>query len=165
MRSQTIYLDQAGYDEYLNSINELARQLKRNSAIKGSSFEAAVGDGWHDNFAFEDAKRQELAIINEIETKKNLLKDIKIIPPKKINKDRLNINDIFKLRLYFSAEEIEEGWYKLTGRFNPKECDDYQEITYNSPLGAALYNKQVGRATSYETTQGNKIKVEILAKQ
>lgn len=165
MKAQVIYLNQEGYDEYLKSINDLSRQLKRNSAVKGNSYEVAIGDGWHDNFDFEDAKRQELNIISAIEAKKALLEDIKIIPLRKINKDRIDINDIVKLKLYFTENEPEEGWYKLTGKFYPQESKDYQEVTYNSPLGFALYNKQVGRTISYETTQGNKIKVEILAKE
>ena len=165
MKGKEVYLNQEGYDEYLKSINDLSLQLKQNSAIKGSSYEVAIGDGWHDNFAFEDAKRQELAIINEIETKKALLEDIKIIPPRKINKERIDINDIVKLKLYFTEDEVEESWFKLTGKFYPQEGKGYQEITYNSPLGFALYNKQVGRTIIYETPQGKKIKVEILAKE
>ena len=58
-----IYLDRAGYEQYLQEIEEIREKLNNNGKIKSEAYAGAVGDGWHDNFEFEDAKREEFKIM------------------------------------------------------------------------------------------------------
>ena len=43
---------------------ELRDYLTSNARSKSDAYVGAVGDGWYDNFAFEDAKMEELKIQN-----------------------------------------------------------------------------------------------------
>ena len=43
--------------------------LNNNSKEKSQSYVDAVGDGWHDNFAFEEFKREEFKIMSKLKEK------------------------------------------------------------------------------------------------
>lgn len=164
MDSEKIYVNAEGYDEYLNSIETLINDLQSNSKEKSVSYATAVGDGWHDNFAFEDLKRQELKILQEINKKRQNVKNLVIITESKKRKNYVNIDDIVKLKIIFAKDEEEIGYYKLIGGIAPKEKEEYQEITLNSLLGKAIYNKKIGTIVKYILKDNNIVEVEIVEK-
>lgn len=130
--------------------------MKNNSRTKSESYESAIGDGYHDNFAFEEAKRKELVIIKEIEDRRSQISNIEIVKETKY-KDRININDIVKLEIIFSNEDKEDKKYKLVGSYFPKE----DEISINSPIGRAIYNKKIGSKVEY-LVNNKKVVVKII---
>ena len=74
-----IYLTKDGFEQFLLELEELKERLANNGKGKSSVYTDAVGDGWHDNFDFDEAKRQELKIISLIERKVEQMKSIVII--------------------------------------------------------------------------------------
>lgn len=162
MDEEKIYLDKEGYEQYLNKIEKLKDQLKNNSKLKSSAHTSAIGDGWHDNFPFEEAKRLEGMIIKELERKYAGLKRIVVVENTN-NIDVVNINDIVRLHLDFGDNDIEEGLYRLIGGTSPNVIDDIQEITLNSKLGSSIYNKKINTKTNY-IVNGNTVNVDILEK-
>jgi hypothetical protein len=79
MDDDKIYLDKEGYKKYLEEIDELKRQYTLNSKEKSEAYQVAVGDGWHDNFGFEQAKRDEDRILGELRRKTADLRKIVIV--------------------------------------------------------------------------------------
>lgn len=153
-----IYLTKSGYDNYLRHIEDLLESLQKNSAEKSESYNVAVGDGWHDNFAFEDAKIKELIIIRDIEKKKMNKKNIEIVKERNLGPDFVNINDIVELQ-FIADGEIDK--FKLTGNYFSEHHDDYQEVTLNSPIGKAIYKKKIGSTIFYKSPSDEKINILI----
>ena len=159
---EKLYLDKEGYEQYLKEIDKLKKDLKRNSLNKSSAHQDAVGDGWHDNAEFEEAKRKELMIIASIEEKIKGLSRIVIIKKSK-RKDVIDLGDVLTVKMFFSEDEIEDLTFKLVGFPTPKTDDLIKEVSVNSPLGKAVYQKKVGDNFKYEV-RGNIITVSILEK-
>ncbi len=143
MNQEKLYLDQKGYQDYLEEIEKLKEELNRNSAKRAESYQDAVGDGWHDNFDFEVALREEYKIMGMLEKKQKELEKIVIIEPTN-NIDQIDINQYVTVKLLLMDEE-EELSFKLVASLNPKE----DEISLNSPIGRAIYGKKAGDKVSY----------------
>ncbi|MDD2518603.1 MAG: hypothetical protein PHG18_01800 [Bacilli bacterium] len=162
LNEKKLYLDKNGYNEYLKSIEELFVKLKENSKSKKCSYHSAVGDGWHDNFDFEEAKRIEVSLVMQINNKNEELKNIVIVENDNSDDSIVNINDVVELKFIFDEDEELEK-FKLTGGCNPKEYDDYREITLNSPIGKAIYKQKLGNIVEY-IVSSKKFNVQILRK-
>ena len=78
MDKDKIYLDQAGYQDYLEEIERLKDLLNQNNQAKAEAYNGAVGDGWHDNFDFEVALREEHKIMGLLQKKREDLEKIVI---------------------------------------------------------------------------------------
>ena len=51
-----------GYNQFFDEFEKLNNSLTSNAAHGSEVYADAVGDGWHDNFAYEDAMRKEKMI-------------------------------------------------------------------------------------------------------
>lgn len=134
-----IYLDEEGYKEYLKEIEDLKKEFNNKAKGGTEAAESAIGDGWHDNFDFEEAKKFEYSLSYKLKEKIANLKNIVIL--KNNSNKYININDYIYLTLIYSDDEKEDIIIKLIGSPTPNFNDDYQEITLNSPLGKELLNK------------------------
>jgi transcription elongation GreA/GreB family factor len=157
-----IYLDSEGYNEYLENIKELHNENKNNSKLKTSSYEAAVGDGWHDNFDFEEANRIEISLAAKINNRKLDISKIVIVKKENFGSSLVNLGDKVVLKFFFDEEE-EINNYRLTGGYNPKEYNGYCDITLNSPIGKAIYKQKVGKTLEYNVGE-KKYRVQIMKK-
>lgn len=162
MNKNKIFLDKEGYEQYLEEINDLKNLLKKNGSTKSGAYRKYAGDGWHDNFEFEEAKRKEFGIIKDLEDKLIAVRNI-VIVDNKHNPLLVNIGDKLRLKLKFSDTESEEGIYILTGGTIYKENANVKIISLNSPLGNAIYGKAIGKSVNYSVDE-NKIEVEIKEK-
>ena len=153
MTEQPIYLTKEGYQQYVDDIEKLHEKLGSSSKDKSESYRAAVGDGWHDNFAFENAKREELMVIKELEEKIAGLSRI-VIVDKLEDSSVIDIDDIVRLSIQITPEKKREPIIKLIGEEHGDLESDTKEISINSPLGEAIYRQTVG--TTVEYVVGNK---------
>lgn len=159
-----IFLSKEGYEQYLNEINLLKIKFNKNTSEGAEAITSAVGDGWHDNFAYENSIREERKISYELQKMIDNIKNIEILPEmKKTNKNIVNINDIIELRLIYSKDDVEIDKFKLTGNYKTNINKELKEITLNSPLGKAIYLKKINSHTHYYVNN-NKIEIEILEK-
>lgn len=159
---EKIYLSKEGYEQYLKELEELKQSLTNNSKKKSSAYIGAVGDGWHDNFEFEDAKREEFKIISAIRDKVQGLSRI-IIVEDSLDENVINIGDYVKVYTKYSVDDEEEEIYKLIATTTPDLSSDIKEISINSPLGKAIYKKSVGDSGFY-SVNGNNIEYKIISK-
>lgn len=160
---EKVYLDKAGYEQYLAEIEKLKEDLKQNSFNKSSAHESAVGDGWHDNYAFEEAKRQELMIIGSLEAKLKGLSRIVIIE-KSGDEDLIDLGDVVTVKMTYAPDDSEDFTFKLVGSHAPAYDGEVREISVNSPLGKSVYQKRVGTNSEYEVNS-KKIGISILDRQ
>ena len=150
-----IYLDKLGYENYLKSLEDIKKEIDENAKLMSLYVsDDAYGDGWHDNFAYEETMRKEAELFQKYNKKKSMLKDIVIVD--KESNGTVSLNTKVEL-LFIEDDTIEE--YILTGDINSNIDDN--SITINSPLGSAIYGKKVGDKVSYKVGD-NTYNVEIL---
>lgn len=163
MSNDQIFLSQEGYEQYCDEIKKLEKKRLDFNCSAGESIKDAIGDGWHDNFAFEEAMRESRLIDSSLVKLLKEKNNIKIINNDNIANNCIKIGDTVKIAFICLNGEKEIEEFVLTGKYTPNEKDNIQEITLNSPLGRAIFKAKIGSIISYEV---NKIvyKVEILEK-
>ena len=153
---EQVLMTRIEYDTMLEKYNKLKETL---SDISTSKIKAAYndpGNTWHDNFAYEQLDLQEDGMLNRINDMMNKLNFAKIIEPKEEKDNSIDIYDNVKLLFTYSDGETEETILSLG-----KNIDEENNITLNSPLGKAIYGKQIGEEVSYKVND-NEIYVKII---
>ena len=159
-----ILVDEEGYNQFIEELEKLKALSIDNGMIGSEAYESAVGDGWHDNFSFEQNMRESRSIakmIDKMLDDKNKLKKIKV---PKYEKDCINIGDTIELSIKYDLDDIETETIKLTGKYIPNTKGKIPEITLNSPLGKAIYLKKITDKNIYYYVNDNKIEIEIIKK-
>lgn len=94
-----LLVDKEGYVQYFEELEKL-KDLRLSIAVKGGkACKEAVGDGWHDNFAYEEAMREERNIASKIEQMLKEQKNLNIVEQKAKEEDKVNIGDIVELSI------------------------------------------------------------------
>ena len=146
-KEKKILLDRDGYDKLVQEIEKLKEELKNITAGRKDAFDAGAGDGW-DSPEFEEIERQERRIAGEIQRRYEEIKRVEIIEHKK-NDDLINVGDIVNINLYFAPDDYDNMTFKLVSSLDTNKSE-IQEISINSPLGEAIYQKQVGDECKYK---------------
>ena len=149
---EPIYLDQDGYNEFLKEIEKIKEDLRKNDMGRKEAFDAGAGDGW-DSPEFEEIERNNTRLVGELQRRYSELQRI-VIMEKHKDSDTIDIGDIILANMIFSPDDTEEITFKLvatSGSFGGK----MQEVSINSPLGAAVYKKQIGDTCSYSVNNRN----------
>lgn len=164
MLETKIYLSEYGYKQYLEEIELVKEKIKKNTALKNEAFVNDPGNGWHDNFAFEEASREEDMLSNSLQSLYDKGKNIELIKEQSIiDPDIITIEDIVTIKFIYEDGDTEVETFQLTGNWKQNYDNELQEITINSPLGRTLYLKKTGSLLNYSVNK-NTIKVEILKK-
>ncbi len=162
MSKKEIYLDKEGHQKFLDDIKALEEKLTGFSPEEVEQIKEAQRDGSNDNFAYEEAKRNQFILQTALRDKLAQLPFIKIVD-EVLYEDMIGINDYVKVELAFSGEKPEEQIFKLVASACPDFDAEVCEISINSPLGSFLYKKKVGDQGSY-CVDKNKVNVNILDK-
>lgn len=160
---EEILVDNIGLEQFRNELRKLQDMQDQNSRDGSESYENAVGDGWHDNFSFEESMRESRSIATRIDEMLKKEKYLKLIIDDNKDEAIVNLNDIIKVKMIYSDNDIEEEIIKLTGKYLPEENNDYLEVTLNSPMGKALYKRKIGEEFSYKVND-NEIKGVVIKK-
>ena len=160
-KSEKIYLDQEGYEKYLENIESVKKQLNDLNAGRKEAFDAGAGDGW-DTPEFEEIERQEAVLMGNL---KKLYEDLSkiVIIERHNNQELIDINDTVIVDLIFSKDDVEEMTIKLVSALGLSDGNFAREVSINSPLGKAIFGKSVGDNSSYKVND-NVIKVLIKQK-
>lgn len=156
-----ILVNEEGYLQFLEELENVKNKFSDNARVGGEVLKEAVGDGWHDNFAYDEVMREEREIVSKIKKLLEVKKHLKIIKVNKNESEIVNVDDKVQLLLKYDIDDVEEEVFKLTGKYIPNS--DIGEISLNSPLGKAIYKKKIGSKVSYIVNE-KKIEVEILRK-
>lgn len=157
---EKLQMDQKGYQEYLEEISKLEKELNDLRKYKGTDA-IFQGDNWHDNPTLYQTESQERSIMYRLKEMREKLLTIEIV--EKIDNDELvDIGDTVLIDMIFAPDDQEEQIFTLIGG-NPDFSLDIPQISINSPLGGAIYHKKIGDQASY-TVQQKTIKVLIKQK-
>jgi len=159
-----ILVDEEGYNQFIEELEKLKALSIDNGMVGSEAYESAIGDGWHDNFSFEQNMRESRTIakmIDKMLDDKNKLKKIKAL---KSEADRINIGDTIELSIKYDVDDIETETVILTGKYIPNTKGKIPEITLNSPLGKAIYLKKITDKNIYYFVNDKKIEIEIIKK-
>lgn len=133
-----------GVDKLKNDIERYKKRLIGVRQKKGRTADVD-GNAWHDNAGFEELESQERILMREIFELNNTLQKAEVVD-NKLGDNNVGIGS--KVKITFlddnsSAEFIIAGH----GESDPEN----NIISYDSPLGAALYGKKSGATCQLET--------------
>lgn len=145
-KEEKIYVDKEGYQKLLNGIEEIKEKIIQNNLGRKEAFDAGAGDGW-DSPEFEEIERQDRLLSAELQRRYEDLARI-VIVEKHADENLIDIGDIVQIKLAITDEDCDDLIFKLVGTVNGYNSD-FQEVSVNSPLGAAVYKKTIGDKVSY----------------
>lgn len=158
-----ILVDTEGFNQYYEELNRLKDLSLSIASIGSESYADAVGDGWHDNFAFEDTMRESRKIASRINKMLEDEKYLKIVDKKSNSDDIIDIGDILKIKVIYDIDDIEEYTIKLTGKYMIDNNAKIKEISLNSPIGRSIYLKNINDDIGYYVND-KKISIKIINK-
>ena len=151
-----VLVDTDGFNQYYEELNRLKDISLSIASIGSESYADAVGDGWHDNFAFEDTMRESRKIASRINKMLEDEKYLKIVDKKSNSDDIIDVGDILKIKAIYDIDDIEEYTVKLTGKYMINNNAKIKEISLNSPIGRSIYlkniNDDIGYYVNYKKT-------------
>ena len=158
-----VLVDTDGFNQYYEELNRLKDLSLSIASIGSESYADAVGDGWHDNFAFEDTMRESRKIASRINKMLEDEKYLKIVDKKSNSDDIIDVGDILKIKVIYDIDDIEEYTIKLTGKYMIDNNAKIKEISLNSPIGRSIYLKNINDDIGYYVND-KKISIKIINK-
>ena len=159
-----VLVDTDGFNQYYEELNRLKDISLSIASIGSESYADAVGDGWHDNFAFEDTMRESRKIASRINKMLEDEKYLKIVDKKSNSDDIIDIGDIIKIKFIYDIDDIEEYTIKLTGKYMIDNNAKIKEISLNSPIGRSIYLKNINDDDIGYYVNDKKISIKIINK-
>lgn len=160
-----ILVNTDGFNQYYEELNRLKDLILSIASIGSESYADAVGDGWHDNFAFEDTMRESRKIASRIDKMIEDEKYLKIVDKKRTSDDIIDIGDILTIRVIYDIDDIEEYTIKLTGKYMIDNDAKIKEVSLNSPIGRSIYLKNINDNDTHYYVNDKKISIKIIRKQ
>lgn len=159
-----ILVDTDGFNQYYEELNRLKDISLSIASIGSESYADAVGDGWHDNFAFEDTMRESRKIASRINKILEDEKYLKIVDKKSTSDDIIDIGDILTIKVIYDIDDIEEYTIKLTGKYKIDNNAKIKEISLNSPIGRSIYLRNINDNNISYYVNDKKISIKIINK-
>ena len=155
-----IYVTEAGYNQYIQA-------LKESEAILSEKLRERTGNGR--NRVGSDGDYQTSVSDNEVALAANTVSRIKeeimrleVVSKENLSETQIDLEDIVTL-LHNDTNEVRQ--VKLTGGMPVVGFGtEVHSITINSPMGKAIYKKNVGDTVSYSVGKNN-FSVSILSKE
>lgn len=160
---KNVLVDTDGFNQYYEELNRLKDISLSIASIGSESYADAVGDGWHDNFAFEDTMRESRKIASRINKMLEDEKYLKIVDKKSNSDDIIDVGDILKIKAIYDIDDIEEYTVKLTGKYMINNNAKIKEISLNSPIGRSIYLKNINDDIGYYVND-KKTSIKIINK-
>ena len=160
-----VLVDTDGFNQYYEELNRLKDISLSIASIGSESYADAVGDGWHDNFAFEDTMRESRKIASRINKMLEDEKYLKIVDKKSNSDDIIDIGDIIKIKVIYDIDDIEEYTIKLTGKYMIDNNAKIKEVSLNSPIGRSIYLKNINDNDIGYYVNDKRISIKIIRKQ
>lgn len=157
-----VLVDMEGFNQYYEELNRLKDISLSIASIGSESYADAVGDGWHDNFAFEDTMRESRKIASRINKMLEDEKYLKIVDKISPSDDIIDVGDILKIKVIYDIGDIEEYTIKLTGKYMIDNNAKIKEISLNSPVGRSIYLKNINDNDIHYYINDKKISIKII---
>ena len=154
MAEQGKILTKASYQKLQEELEDL--KVNKRKEIAQKIKEAREQGDLSENAEYDAAKDEQRDIEAHIEELENLLKNAEIIDHKKIDFDKIHMGCKVKIRDMGTRREM---LYEIvpSTEVNSRE----KKISYESPIGAALMNKEVGEVVEIQIPAGT-IRYKVL---
>ena len=154
MAEQGKILTKASYQKLQEELEDL--KVNKRKEIAQKIKEAREQGDLSENAEYDAAKDEQRDIEAHIEELENLLKNAEIIDHKKIDFDKIHMGCKVKIRDMGTRREM---MYEIvpSTEVNSRE----KKISYESPIGAALMNKEVGEVVEIQIPAGT-IRYKVL---
>ena len=147
----------------LDEIDKLKREYNKNCLEKSEAYTIAIGDGWHDNFAFDEAIRRERMILDQIAEAEEELKHVVVLET--MGDDNIiDMGDILTIGRVIDGEPASDYTFQLVGTKGDPLNQEMPKISINSPLGECVFHKEIGYTGSY-AVRDRKFEITILSKK
>ena len=104
---ERILVDKDGYQQFYQEIEKIKEELTNNASKGGEAYKDAIGDGWHDNFAFESAMAEERKIRSKLEKMYSEQNKLEIIDMPIYEDNKVNIkSNIYKTQKTVDRNEL-----------------------------------------------------------
>ena len=154
MAEQGKILTKASYQKLQEELEDL--KVNKRKEIAQKIKEAREQGDLSENAEYDAAKDEQRDIETHIEELENLLKNAEIIDHKKIDFDKIHMGCKVKIRDMGTRREMTYEIVPST-EVNSRE----KKISYESPIGAALMNKEVGEVVEIQIPAGT-IRYKVL---
>jgi transcription elongation factor GreA len=130
-------ITKSGLEIIREKLNEKLDHLKTLRDEKSHAY-AASGDGWHDNPGWIQLGQQEDMLIAEIKAIQEKISNSVVIDASTIDMEKVSIGCKVELvmRKLHSPSVVQTIYIVGSGESDPKN----KKVSYNSPLGNALFN-------------------------
>ena len=147
------YLTPEGLEKFKKELNYL-KQVKRREIAERLKQTAALGD-LSENFAYHEAKEAQAFLEGRILELEEIIRSAKLIEKEK-QTGKVQIGSTV---LLIDINNNEKQEFQIIG---PEEANPLEgKISFESPLGKALFDKSVGNKIEIKTPEG-KIEYKIL---
>ena len=102
---EEILVDDEGRCQYYEELEKLKNLSLINSSVGSESYTSSVGDGWHDNFAFEESMRESVKIASRIDRMIEEEMYLKVVHRKNYHNDIIDIGDILTVLVIYDEDD------------------------------------------------------------
>ena len=145
-----VYLDKKGHEDLLVSIEDLKQRIIENNKGRRAAFTSETNDGCI-SAEFVEIERIDAILQGELQRKYDILSRVVIVENSEIQ-DKVNIGDVVRLLVFYRENDTEEKLFKIIGGM-PNFDAEIREISINSPIGKAIYQKSVGEICTYSVKE------------
>jgi transcription elongation GreA/GreB family factor len=161
MEYETYYLDNIGYNDYLQRVNILEERLKSFNATRADKAKKITLDEKYSTAEASDLARKEKSILEELQDLRKKGNQIQIIE-KHGDDTKTDIGDRLLIEIMYAPDDIEELEVEITATIS-SSIDNEDKVSINSPLGRALYSQVIGGIYTYQVGE-RKMAVHIKQK-
>ena len=149
MRIEELTVDHSRIAKGLQIRHNISALNQKKDTIDADKFSIFIQDdnGPHGGVTFDLSKSQKnkikSLIIGEIENRARLLRRAEILPEEEPNETKVQLEDFIKLKMVRPNKTITTV-IRLSGFHNPEKQDEYTHVSVNSPIGASIFNQEIG---------------------
>lgn len=150
-----VLMTQEGFDKLVSERDDLVA-TKRSEVSEKLKDARSYGD-LSENAEFDAAKDEHLWVETRIKELDDLLKNARVVDIDKLAEDSVYVG------LYVKVKDIlteESEVYSILGVTESDPFSEPPKISYDSPIGRAMFGKKVGEIFEFETPDG-KMQYEI----
>lgn len=140
MGTDKILVTPRGREIFLERQAKLEKKLKEIVSQKGDAYENG-GNGWHDNFAFEELTRQEAMLRSQLHEMSDLLTVATVISEMPAQNSTLSIGHI----AVFEDGDGNVNTYEIVGYGEGGAASRPPKIEYRAPVIAPFLGMAVGK--------------------
>ncbi|HEY8449491.1 MAG TPA: transcription elongation factor GreA [Bacillota bacterium] len=152
---QEVLLTPEGLQKLEEELNYL-KTVRRKEVAERIKAARDFGD-LYENSEYDDAKNEQAFVESRISQIEQILRNARIVTEEEMEPDRVHIGCTVRVR---DTSDSDEYTYVLVGS---NEGDPSRgRISYQSPVGKALFGRRVGETVEVRTPNGGRLVLEIL---